>query len=67
MLLVNFNTTNFAVDIADNFEAKVSAIKAHPSQFGDFSVIEWLRSMAQKEGTAAGYTLAEGFVRIDIQ
>lgn len=67
VLLVNFNTTNFAVDITDTFETKVKALKAHPSQFGDFSVIGWLRSMAEEEGAATGYKLAEGFVRIDIK
>lgn len=67
LLLVNFNTSNFVVDITDHFETKVAALRAHPSQFGDFAIISWLRSVAEVQGKAAGYTLAESFVRIDIR
>lgn len=67
VLLVNFNTSNFAVDITDSFDAKINALKAHPSQFGDESVYNWVQSIAKEQGLAAGCDLAEGFVRIDIR
>jgi len=65
-LLINFDTSNYSVDITDTFELKVAAIKAHTSQFGDLEDSTWLRDMALRQGQRAGYSLAESFVRIDI-
>jgi LmbE family N-acetylglucosaminyl deacetylase len=67
ILLVNFNESNFAVDITDAFETKFQALKAHVSQFGDLEGSSWLRDMAQAQGKEAGYELAESFVRIDMR
>lgn len=67
VLLANFNTTNFSVDVTDSFEAKARALMAHPSQFSDDSVVTWLRDMAKAEGAKAGYELAESFMRVDIR
>lgn len=68
VLLVNFNENNFSVDITDSFDAKINALKAHTSQFGDVEELsQWMRTMAETQGAAAGYTLAESFVRIDIR
>jgi len=67
LLLVNFNESNFAVDITDYFDKKVSALKAHVSQFGEFDETKWLRRFAETQGAQYGYSLAESFVRIDIQ
>jgi len=67
ILLVNFNEGNFAVDITDSFETKTKALKAHPSQFGDFEGSTWVRDMARAQGEKAGYELAESFIRIDIR
>ena len=65
-LLINFDTSNYSVDITDTFELKLAAIKAHASQFGDLEDSAWLRDMALRQGQRAGYSLAESFVRIDI-
>jgi len=67
ILLVNFNESNFAVDITHTFETKLNALKAHISQFGDLENSSWVRDMAIAEGQKAGYELAESFVRIDIR
>jgi len=67
ILLVNFNESNFAVDITSTFETKLQALKAHVSQFGDLEESGWVRDMALAEGKKAGYELAESFVRIDIR
>jgi len=66
-LLVNFETSNYSVDITDTFDIKINAIKAHPSQFGELEDSTWLRDMALRQGQRAGYNLAESFVRIDIR
>ena len=66
VLMVNFNEGNFSVDITDTFEAKLRALKAHVSQFGDLDGSTWLEDMAREQGKKDGYELAESFVRIDI-
>jgi len=67
ILLVNFNESNFAVDITHTFDTKFRALQAHASQFGDLEESSWMRDMALAEGKKAGYELAESFVRIDIR
>lgn len=67
VLMVNFNTRNFFVDISDTFEAKMKALAAHASQIPDLpEVEERMRRMAQLDGNEAGVQLAEAFVRIDL-
>jgi LmbE family N-acetylglucosaminyl deacetylase len=66
VLLVNFNESNFAVDITDTFEIKINASKSHVSQFGDLKHSSWVQDMAKAEGLKVGYAMAESFVRIDI-
>ncbi|HEY8886075.1 MAG TPA: PIG-L deacetylase family protein [Candidatus Microsaccharimonas sp.] len=67
VLMVNFNESNFAVDITDSFDTKITALGAHISQFDGDEVSTWMRDMAEEQGKAAGYELAESFVRIDIK
>ena len=66
VLMVNFNTSNFVVDISDTIETKIKALKAHASQFGTDQAFPWVRAMAETEGKKAGYSFGESFVRIDI-
>jgi len=66
VLLVNFNESNFAVDITNTFDKKINALKAHVSQFGNLDNSTWIHDMAEEQGRQAGYELAESFVRIDI-
>lgn len=67
ILLINFDTGNFSVDITQTFDLKTKALKAHASQFGDLEGSTWLRDMAKRHGVKAGHELAESFVRIDIR
>lgn len=68
VLMVNFNETNFSIDITDSFEKKVNALRAHVSQFSDVEGLAgWMRQMAEEQGKTEGYELAEGFVRLDIR
>lgn len=68
VLLTNFDSGNFYVDISQTFDTKVAALKAHASQVPDIaSTAQWLKQMAQATGKSAGFDLAESFVRIDIR
>ncbi|MGV9001522.1 MAG: PIG-L deacetylase family protein [Candidatus Saccharimonadaceae bacterium] len=65
ILLANFNGGNYTVDISDTFETKTKMMQTHVSQFGS-DELPWLRKLAEQQGEEAGYSLAETFVRIDI-
>jgi LmbE family N-acetylglucosaminyl deacetylase len=67
VLLVNFSTSNFSVDITNTLDKKIEAIEAHVSQFADHSVSTWVKEFAHEQGKVAGYELAESFVRIDVR
>ena len=67
VLLINFSTGNFSVDITNTFNKKIQAIEAHTSQFANSSVSTWVEELALEQGKAAGYELAESFVRIDVR
>lgn len=66
LLLINFDSANFSVDITSTIEVKNNALKAHVSQFGDLSELGWVQEMAKEQGKLAGCQYAESFVRIDI-
>lgn len=68
ILLINFESNNFYVDITATFNTKLAALKAHVSQIADLeSTADYMRAMASKTGAPAGYGLAESFVRVDIR
>jgi LmbE family N-acetylglucosaminyl deacetylase len=68
ILLTNFDSNNFVVDITDTFTDKIAALKAHKSQVGDIeNAKKWLTEMAGMIGEPAGYKYGEGFVRIDLR
>jgi LmbE family N-acetylglucosaminyl deacetylase len=67
ILLTNFNEANFFVDISKTFPRKIAALRAHASQIGNIDgVSERMKEWAGAIGEKAGYKLAEGFVRVDI-
>lgn len=67
MLLMNFNTHNFTVDITDYIETKLRALGAHASQVPDpNATFTTVRSWAEGLGGKVGAKYAEGFVRIDV-
>jgi LmbE family N-acetylglucosaminyl deacetylase len=67
ILLTNFNEANFYVDTSKTFETKIAALKAHASQIDDVDAIkDRMHEWSAATGKKAGYELAEGFIRIDI-
>jgi LmbE family N-acetylglucosaminyl deacetylase len=67
VLLTNFDKHNYIVDITNTFDKKIEALKSHASQISDIDRIEgWMRESAEKVGAESGYTLGEGFMRIDL-
>jgi LmbE family N-acetylglucosaminyl deacetylase len=68
VLLTNFDSNNFVVDITETFPDKLAALKAHASQVGNIDEVkEWLSEIAGMIGKPSGYKYAEGFIRIDIR
>jgi LmbE family N-acetylglucosaminyl deacetylase len=68
VLLVNFETNNYYVDITSTFDKKIKALKTHASQIKDIdSVKGWMQTMSESIGKRAGYKLAEAFIRIDLR
>ena len=67
VLLTNFDSSNYVVDISASFDKKIAALAAHASQVKDISNIEpWLRQRAELAGREQGYKLGESFIRLDI-
>jgi LmbE family N-acetylglucosaminyl deacetylase len=68
LLLVNFQDSNYYVDISSTFDKKLDAIMLHKSQFGDDRerMANMLGGRSEKLGTKIGAKYAEGFMRIDV-
>ncbi len=67
ILLSNFSTSNFYVDISGVIDTKIKALGAHASQIADISEMgARMKSMAADTATHCDMEYAEGFVRIDI-
>lgn len=67
VLLTNFDTNNFVVDITETFPDKIAALKAHVSQVGNIDEVKkWMAEIGELIGKPSGYKYAEGFVRIDL-
>ena len=68
LLLINFDSSNYHVNISETIDKKMAALAAHSSQLPDLaSTLQWVRDLAAKAGQSAGYQYAESFVRIDIR
>ncbi len=66
--LMASSSPNMIVDITENFDAKVAALRCHASQVGhrddlDKLLKEWARGIAKEAGLGKG-RLAEGFRRV---
>jgi len=66
--LMSSSSPNMIVDITENFDAKVAALRCHVSQVGqrddlDKLLKEWARGVAKEAGLGKG-RLAEGFRRV---
>jgi LmbE family N-acetylglucosaminyl deacetylase len=66
VLLINFADGNHVIDITTTMDKKISALKAHPSQFNISKVAPFVHEMATEVGEKAGYEKGEQFIRIDI-
>jgi LmbE family N-acetylglucosaminyl deacetylase len=67
VLLTNFDTQDYYVDISEQFERKLDVVAAHASQFSDRNQMKgFLEPQAQALGSKTGSAYAEGFVRIDL-
>jgi LmbE family N-acetylglucosaminyl deacetylase len=68
VLLTNFESQNYTVDITNTIDKKLTALAAHASQIPNITEVEpWIRQMGEMIGKAAGYAYAEGFMRIDVR
>jgi len=68
VLLINFDSSNFHVNISETIDKKMAALAAHASQMPDLAnTQQWVRDLAAKAGQSAGYQYAEAFMRIDIR
>lgn len=67
VLLANFETQNYYVDISEYMERKLDVVMTHASQFQDRERMSTMfRGMAEAMGIKTGSRYAEGFVRIDL-
>lgn len=67
VLLANFETQNYYVDISEFMDRKLEVVLAHASQFGEPErMSDMLRGMAEGMGVKTGSRYAEGFMRIDL-
>jgi LmbE family N-acetylglucosaminyl deacetylase len=69
LLLVNFQESNYYVDISSTFDKKLDAIMVHKSQFGvdRERMASMLGGRSEKLGSKIGAKYAEGFMRIDVR
>lgn len=67
VMLVNFTSPNYMVDISSTIDSKNHALAAHQSQgFGDPGIQALVRDIAAKAGKKAGCKYAEAFVCFDV-
>jgi LmbE family N-acetylglucosaminyl deacetylase len=69
LLLINYDKTNFYIDITDYLDAKLEALSAHASQFTDMEQIKTLvRGNAQRDAEESGLDAmaVEAFIRLNI-
>ena len=67
VLLINFNQSNFSVDVSKTIDLKMAALEAHASQMPDLQKTKnMMREVAAQLGSDSGFKYAEAFMRIDI-
>lgn len=67
ILMMNFDSPNFYVDITSSLDTKLAAFGAHKSQIDPFATLERMRTIAADEGKRGGFEFAESFVRVDVR
>ena len=58
---------NYYVDITDTIDLKITALKKHVSQLGEWDPAGMLRQWAAETGKKVGFAFAEGFFRITLK
>ena len=58
---------NYYVDITDTIDLKITALKKHVSQLGEWDPAGMLREWAAETGKKVGFAFAEGFFRITLK
>ena len=58
---------NYYVDITDTIDLKITALKKHASQLGEWDPAGMLREWAAETGKKVGFAFAEGFFRITLK
>ncbi len=67
LLMINFEKQNYYVDITDQMETKLEALRAHTSQLADpQAACEMVRNYAAGYGAHVGSQYAEGYMRLDL-
>lgn len=67
LLLINFDQSNFFVDITDSLEKKMKALAAHTSQMDDvIQVQSYMKNTAKELGKQVDCEYAEGFLRLEV-
>jgi LmbE family N-acetylglucosaminyl deacetylase len=66
VLLTNFDSQNYRVDISNHLETKLKALAAHVSQLPDSeAALQMVRSRAEQTASKIGARYAESFIRLD--
>lgn len=67
ILLNNFDQQNYYIDVSNTLDKKFMALKEHTSQIKDLDAVkERFTIMAKQAGHNAGFSYAEGFMRLDM-
>lgn len=70
MLFWGADEVNYRSDISDTFELKMTALRCHKSQVGQFDLHEWtkwLRQRSQAMAEGESFELAEAFHRAEVR
>jgi LmbE family N-acetylglucosaminyl deacetylase len=69
MLFWGADNPNYFVDVSSVYETKLSALRCHKSQLGDFSkeFEKWFRGMHTWHSSKHNYQLAEAFFRVEVR
>lgn len=66
VLLINFDRSNYNVDVSEQIQTRIKVTEAHVSQNGA-NMATTLVDMARQKGDEYGCEYAESFIRLDIQ
>lgn len=62
-----WDDANFYVDISETIDTKISALRQHTSQLGDWDPEERMKDRAREVGKRVGFAFAESYRRMTLQ